>query len=74
MKEYLAQGKLPNDVELEKHPEKGLKARPWLLGKVSGLIDEVLPAQTIIDNMVSEAAERLQAGSKFVVGVPKAKL
>jgi len=74
MKDILAQGVLPIDKDLEKHPEKSLEARPWLLGKVSGLIDEVLPAKTIIDNMISEAAERIQATNKLVVGTPKAKL
>lgn len=76
MKELLGQGILPIDKDMEKHPEKAMSARPWLLGKVSGLIDEVLPAKKIIDDMVSEAAERLQASSRLVVGggSQKAKL
>ncbi|KAG8992446.1 hypothetical protein FRB94_013928 [Tulasnella sp. JGI-2019a] len=75
MKELLSQGILPIDKDMEKYPEKAMAARPWLLGKVSGLIDEVLPAKKIIDDMVSQAAERLQASNKFIVGGPqKAKL
>ncbi|KAG8979665.1 hypothetical protein FRB90_008025, partial [Tulasnella sp. 427] len=75
IKAYLSKGILPIEKDLEKHPEKSLEARPWLLGKVSGLIDEVLPAKKIIDDMVSEAAARLQAANTFVVGGPvKAKL
>jgi len=73
MKELLAQGKLPIDKDMEKYPERSLQARPWLLGKVSGLIQEVLPAKTIIDNMVAEAAARLQTTAKCVVTM-KAKL
>lgn len=72
MKDLLSKGILPIDKEMEKHPEKSLEARPWLLGKVSGLIDEVLPAKTIVDNMVSDAAERLRSTNTFVV--QKAKL
>lgn len=75
MKELLAQGKLPVEKDMEKNPEKAMSARPWLLGKVSGLIDEVLPAKKIIDDMVSEAAARLNASNKLVVGgAQKAKL
>lgn len=72
MKSLLADGILPIDKDMERHPEKSMEARPWLMGKVSGLIDEVLPAKTIIDDMVSQAVERLQASSKLV-GI-KAKL
>jgi len=75
IKELLSQGILPIDKEMEKFPEKAMSARPWLLGKVSGLINEVLPAKKIIDDMVSEAAQRLQASAKLVNGAPqKAKL
>lgn len=74
MKQYLAQGVLPIDKDMEKHPEKSVEARAWLLGKVSGLIDEVLPAKKIIDDMVSEAASRLNAANGFVVGGAKARL
>lgn len=76
MKELLAQGVLPVDREMEKHPEKAMSARPFLLGKVSGLIDEVLPAKKIVDDMIADAAERLQVSSKLIVGSApqKAKL
>lgn len=78
MKGYLSQGKLPVEKDMEQHPEKASSTfiRPWLLGKVSGLIDEVLPAKTIIDNMVSGAVEQLQNGNKYITagGPQKAKL
>jgi hypothetical protein len=70
----LSKGLLPCGVDLKDHPENSLKARTFLIGKVSGLINEVLPAATIVNEMVRDAAERLQSGSKLVVGIPKAKL
>ena len=70
----LSKGLLPYEVDLKEHPENSLKARTFLIGKVSGLINEVLPAETIVNEMIKEAAERLQSGSKLVVGIPKAKL
>ncbi|KAJ7819013.1 hypothetical protein B0H13DRAFT_2292329 [Mycena leptocephala] len=49
-------GKLPHEVELEKRPEISLENRPWLMGRVSALINDMLPAQVIVDNMVRDAA------------------
>ncbi|KAG8959511.1 hypothetical protein FRC03_007879 [Tulasnella sp. 419] len=75
MKQLLANGVLPAEADVEKNPDKSFPARAWLLGKVSGLINEVLPAQTIVDNMVKDAVERLQTSNTFVVGgATKAKL
>jgi hypothetical protein len=36
--ELTKQGKIPHDVELEKHPEKSLEGRSWLMGDVSAMI------------------------------------
>jgi len=76
IKDLLSRGILPIDKEMERHPEKAMAARPWLLGKVSGLIHEILPAKKIIDDMVAQAAERLRESNKFIVGgaPQKAKL
>ena len=57
---------------METNPGISMEGRSWLLGKVSGLIDEILPAKTIIDDMVSMAAERLQVANGCVVS--KARL
>ena len=43
----------------EKDPKLFMHARPWLMGKVSGLIKEVQTAQQIVDEMVKVAAEQL---------------
>ena len=52
---------------MEKHPERaGPATRPWLIGRVSALIDEVLPAKTIVDQMVNDAAKVLTANANKV--------
>lgn len=38
-KKLTSEGKIPHDVELEKHPEKSLEGRMWLMGDVSALIN-----------------------------------
>ncbi|KAJ7876487.1 2-nitropropane dioxygenase [Mycena olivaceomarginata] len=72
IRELTGKGLVPHDVELEKHPEKSLEGRMWLMGTVSALIDEILPAKVIVDNMVRDAALQIQRGNKFLS--PKAKL
>jgi NAD(P)H-dependent flavin oxidoreductase YrpB (nitropropane dioxygenase family) len=59
IKELTARGILPHDNELEKHPEKSLEGRTFLIGRVAALIDEVKPAKAIMDEMVSDAAKIL---------------
>ncbi|OCF45043.1 2-nitropropane dioxygenase [Kwoniella heveanensis CBS 569] len=60
------QGKLPHELELEKHPEKSIEGRPWLMGDVSAMINEVKPAKDIIDEMVSDAKALLERGHGYV--------
>ncbi|KDR80835.1 hypothetical protein GALMADRAFT_241305 [Galerina marginata CBS 339.88] len=71
IKELTSQGIIPVYKELEEHPEKSIEARPWLMGSVSSMIKEVLPAQTIVDSMVSQAAEILQRNGQLVKVSPK---
>ncbi|KAF9530320.1 2-nitropropane dioxygenase [Crepidotus variabilis] len=72
IKELTSKGIVPVYHDLEKHPEKSMEARAWLMGSVSAVINEVLPAQTIVDNMVTQAAEILRSNAAKVN--PKAKL
>jgi len=44
------------------------------MGKVSALINEVLPAKVIMDNMVEEAAQMLQLGGSLVKTSAKSRL
>ncbi|KAK8861352.1 hypothetical protein IAR55_002171 [Kwoniella newhampshirensis] len=71
--ELTKQGKIPHDVELDKHPEKSLEGRSWLMGDVSALIRDVKPAKQIVDEMVSEARDYIENGHKMVQGT-RAKL
>jgi hypothetical protein len=41
------------------------------MGSVSAVINSVLPAQTIVDNMVSEAAQIIQRNAQLVRVGPK---
>ena len=74
IKDLTSRGIIPHEHEMEKHPEKSLKARSWLIGKVSARIHDVLPAKTIVDNMVAEAIEQLRKGASMVSTSPRAKL
>ena len=71
IKELTSKGILPHEHEMEKHPEKSLQARTFLIGRVSALIKDVLPAQTIVDNMVNDAARILTENAAKVVVKPK---
>jgi NAD(P)H-dependent flavin oxidoreductase YrpB (nitropropane dioxygenase family) len=44
---------------------------PYLMGVVAGVIKEIKPAREIVDEMVSEAVERLKEGQKFLRGKSK---
>jgi len=66
IKELTARGIIPHQHEMEKHPEKSVKAVTFLMGNVAALINDILPAQTIVDNMVNDAAKILQDRSRMV--------
>ncbi|KAH9967174.1 2-nitropropane dioxygenase [Russula dissimulans] len=66
IKELTARGVIPNQHEMERHPEKSVKAVTFLMGNVAALINDIVPAQTIVDNMVNDAAEILQDRSRLV--------
>ncbi|KAJ6518964.1 2-nitropropane dioxygenase [Mycena sanguinolenta] len=64
--ELIAKGFLPHWHELEKHPEKVVEGSRWPIGSVAALINEVLPAKVIVDNMVEEAVRVLSQGGSLV--------
>ena len=72
IKELTSKGILPNEHEMEKHPENRVKAVTFLIGSVSAIINEVLPAKKIIDDMVSVAVEQIQ--TRHAAIAPNAKL
>ncbi|KAI0317285.1 2-nitropropane dioxygenase [Amylostereum chailletii] len=67
-----SEGKVPNDVEVEAHPEKSAQSRMWLMGKVAGSINDIKPAKDIVDELVATAARSLKTAGGFIV--PQAKL
>ncbi|TFK86377.1 2-nitropropane dioxygenase [Polyporus arcularius HHB13444] len=71
--ELTAQGKIPHEVELEKHPEKSMEGRMWLMGRVAGSIKDIRPAKDIVDELVNTAATSLQNATSLLVA-PQAKL
>lgn len=86
MKELLAKGKIPasRDQEIMEQKAKGeykdepvpvgiTNAHPWLCGQVAGAIHEVLPAKTIVESMVEDAARVLQQNAARVTW-PAARL
>jgi hypothetical protein len=74
IRELTSQGIVPHEREIQKHPEKSLEGRSWLMGQVSALIHDVLPAQQIVDNMVNEASECLQRGGSMIQPKTSSKL
>ncbi|CAA7265151.1 unnamed protein product [Cyclocybe aegerita] len=71
IKELTSKGIIPHYNELEKHPEKSVEGRPWLMGSVSAVVNDILPAKTIVDNMVAQAVEVLQSNAAKVKISPK---
>ncbi|KAF8305655.1 2-nitropropane dioxygenase [Clavulina sp. PMI_390] len=69
--ELTSKGIVPFANEMAKLPQdqaqKMMQQRPWLLGSVSALINDIQPAQQIIDEMVAGAVERLQSAQKLVI-------
>ncbi|KAI0074506.1 2-nitropropane dioxygenase [Panus rudis PR-1116 ss-1] len=74
IKELTSKGIIPYEEDLKKHPEKSLQARTFLIGRVAALIHDVLPAKTIVENMVNEAAEIIQLNASRVKVSNSAKL
>ncbi|KAI4522284.1 2-nitropropane dioxygenase [Schizophyllum commune] len=66
IKELTSKGIIPHIQEIEQHPEKSASTRPWLMGRVAALINDIKPAQQIVDDMVREAIEQLNKGASFV--------
>ncbi|KAG8733526.1 hypothetical protein FRC10_012313 [Ceratobasidium sp. 414] len=72
IKELTGKGIVPHFHEMEKHPEKSMMAHHYLMGTVAAVINDVLPAKVIVDNMVADAVKCIETGNTMVGG--KAKL
>ncbi|KAH8103929.1 2-nitropropane dioxygenase [Cristinia sonorae] len=71
-KELISKGIVPRDKDLADHPEKIVDAQPYAMGLVAAVINDVLPAKVIVENMVLDAAKILKAGAGRLN--PQAKL
>ncbi|EKM81624.1 hypothetical protein AGABI1DRAFT_111903 [Agaricus bisporus var. burnettii JB137-S8] len=74
IKELTSKGIIPHYQEVEKDPSKSIPGRPWLMGRVSALVNEVLPAKIIVDSMVNDAAAILEQNASLVKVSPRTKL
>ncbi|KAJ3560214.1 hypothetical protein NP233_g10987 [Leucocoprinus birnbaumii] len=74
IKELTSKGIIPHYRELEKDPSKSIPSRPWFMGRVSALIQEVLPAKVIVESMVNDAAVVLENNASLVKVSSKSKL
>jgi NAD(P)H-dependent flavin oxidoreductase YrpB (nitropropane dioxygenase family) len=68
IKALTSQGKLPHEVELSKKPELSLPGRPWLMGDVASVINDIKPAKEIIDEMVTTAEQQIKRGQALLTG------
>ncbi|KAI1790297.1 2-nitropropane dioxygenase [Ganoderma leucocontextum] len=66
IKELTGKGVLPYEHDMQQHPEKAREAHAWLIGRVAALIDDVLPAKTIVETMVGDAARIIQENAARV--------
>lgn len=70
--ELVAEGKIPHQVEVDKHPEKSVEGHMWLMGKVAASIKDIKPAKEIVDELVTTAAKTLSHANALMG--PHAKL
>ncbi len=75
IKELTGKGILPVLHDFETRPkemeELEDEAHPFLMGKVSAVVDKELSAKEIVDEIIAGAVERLNAGSAALVSKSK---
>ncbi|KAJ7197202.1 2-nitropropane dioxygenase [Mycena pura] len=67
----LAEGRVPNDVELAKNPGRSIESIHWLMGKVAGSINDIKPAKEIVEELVTTAEKSLKAATHLIVAKSK---
>jgi NAD(P)H-dependent flavin oxidoreductase YrpB (nitropropane dioxygenase family) len=63
IKELTEKGVVPIEYDLDEGNDVDI---PHLMGVVAGVIDKIQPAKEIVDEMVTEAVERLKLGQTFL--------
>jgi hypothetical protein len=74
IKELTSKGILPvsNDLETAQNTEELLdQAHPFLMGKVSAVVNELKSAKAIVDEMVGGAVQRMSVGNSLMVSKSK---
>jgi hypothetical protein len=74
IRELTSKGILPvsNDLETAQNPEDLLdEAHPFLMGKVSAVVNDLKSAKAIVDDMVNGAVQRMSAGNSMMVSKSK---
>ena len=74
IKELTSKGILPvsNDLETAQNTEELLdQAHPFLMGKVSAVVNELKSAKAIVDEMVGGAVQRMSVGNSLMVSQSK---
>jgi hypothetical protein len=67
IKRLVSAGKIPYAFSVTDEAPKSITATyPLLMGSVAALVKDVLPAKVIVEQMVKEAVERLEATSRMV--------
>ncbi len=70
----LTQAQVEHDFETKGDDltdEEMENARPFLMGKAAAVVNEKKSARVIVDEMVSEAVQCLQAGNALIVSKSK---
>lgn len=62
-----------NDFETKKMEKLEDQAHSFLVGKVSAVVDDSKPAQTIADEIVEGTVKQMKAGSNWLTGKSKLK-
>ena len=74
IRDLTSKGILPvsNDLETAQNPEDLLdEAHPFLMGKVSAVVNDLKSAKAIVDDMVNGAVQRMSAGTSMMVSKSK---
>lgn len=71
IKKLTAKGVIPVEHDMENMPDDVDddyldNARPFLMGKVSAVVDEKKPAKAIVDELVQDAAALLKKGNQMI--------
>ncbi|TXT08662.1 hypothetical protein VHUM_02790 [Vanrija humicola] len=68
IKELTGKGIVPYDWDMDKNPQRSIEAKMWLMGDDAAVINSVLPARQIVEDMANDAAKAILGGAADVAG------